>query len=41
MYKIANGLSPAFMIDLMTDLGNERSTRSNRNVAIDEKENIT
>ena len=41
MYKIANGLSPDFMIELMTNLGNQRSTRSNSNVTIDEKENIT
>ena len=41
MYKIANGLSPDFMIELMTNLGNQRSTGSNCNVTIDEKENIT
>ena len=41
MYEIANGLSPDFMIDLMTDLGNQRSTRSNCNVTIDKKENVT
>ena len=29
MYKIANGLSPDFMIELMTNLSNQRSTRSN------------
>ena len=37
MYKIDNGLSPDFMIGLMTNLGNQRSARSN----VDEKENIT
>ena len=41
MYKIANGLSPNFMVDLMTNLGNQSSTRSNSNVTIYEKENIT
>ena len=41
MYKIANGLSSDFMIDLMTDLGNQRSTRSNCNITVDEKENNT
>ena len=29
------------MIDLMTDLGNKGSTRSNCNVTMEEKENIT
>ena len=41
MYKIANGLSPDFMIELMTNLGNQRSTRSHCNVTIDEKRTIT
>ena len=41
MYKIANGLSPDFMIELITNLGNQQSTRSNCIVTIDEKENIT
>ena len=41
MYKIAIGLSPNFTIDLLTDLGSKRSTKSNCNVTIDEKENIT
>ena len=29
MYKIANGLSTDYMIELMTNLGNQSSTRSN------------
>ena len=29
------------MMDLMTNLGNQHSTRSNFNVSIDEKENIS
>ena len=41
MYEIANGLSPDFMIDLITNLGIQRSTRSNFNFTIYEKENIT
>ena len=41
MYQIANGLSPGFMIDLMTDLGNQHSTRSHCNVTNDKKENTT
>ena len=41
MCKIANGLSPAFRIELIANLGNQRSTRSNCKVTIDEKENIT
>ena len=40
MYKIANGLSPEIMIDLMTDLGNEHSTKSNCNVTIETKGRI-
>ena len=40
MYKIANGLSPDFMIELMTNLGNQCSTRSNGNVTVGEEENI-
>ena len=38
--KLAHGLSTEFMIDLMCDLGNQRSTRSNCNITIDIEEDI-